>query len=70
MQARHIRSDLRASIMTLIEKRSLGVPCEVRPAHHGSVHLSDLMRADIQRSFGKSQPMVKQPLWKRIWGWN
>jgi hypothetical protein len=53
--------------MTLIEKRSLGVPCDVRPAHHGSVHLSDLMRADIERSFGKTQPVVKERKWWRLW---
>ena len=52
--------------MTLIEKRSLGVPCDVRPAHHGGVHLSDLMRADIEREFGK-QPVVKERKWWRLW---
>lgn len=52
--------------MTLIEKRSLGVPCDVRPAHHGSVHLSDLMRADIEREFGKRE-VVKERKWWRLW---
>lgn len=52
--------------MTLIEKRSLGVPCEVRPSHHGGVHLSDLMRADIEREFGKA-PMPKEREWWRLW---
>ena len=53
--------------MTLIEKRSLGVPCEVRPSHHGGVHLSDLMRADIMREFGKSQPVQTEKKWWQIW---
>lgn len=52
----------------MIIQHSRGQPCEVRPSHHGGVHLSDLMRADIEREFGKREVVVKVGFWKRIWG--
>ena len=51
----------------MIIQHSRGQQCAVRPEHLGSVHVSDLMRADIERNFGKTQPMPKERKWWRLW---
>lgn len=51
----------------MIIQHSRGQQCAVRPEHLGSVHVSDLMRADIMREFGKSQPVQTEKKWWQIW---